>query len=130
MDKNYFLSGAWNVTCDVCSKKIKASDAKQRWDGLIVCPSDFEHRHEQDYVKARTDKITVPFTRPVPELTFTFVCTHYTSQGRADMGEADCARADIIADPADYCTITGSTATPGYATVGCAVTGKILQGQL
>ena len=73
MDKTYFLSGAWNVTCDVCSKKIKASDAKQRWDGLIVCPSDFEHRHEQDYVKARTDKITVPFTRPIPPLTFTNV---------------------------------------------------------
>ena len=73
MGKNYFLSGAWNTTCDVCSKKIKAQDAQQRWDGLIVCPSDFEHRHEQDYVKARTDKITVLFTRPIPPLTFTNV---------------------------------------------------------
>lgn len=73
MDKNYFLSGDWNITCDVCSKKTKASEAKKRWDGLIVCPSDFEHRHEQDYVKARTDKITVPFTRPIPPLTFTNV---------------------------------------------------------
>ena len=71
MTKNYYVSGNWNVICEVCSKKIKASDAKQRWDGLIVCPSDFEHRHEQDYVKARTDKITVPFTRPIPPLTFT-----------------------------------------------------------
>lgn len=69
--RNYYVSGQHNVTCDICSKKIKASDAKQRWDGLIVCPSDFEHRHEQDYVKARTDKITVPFTRPIPPLTFT-----------------------------------------------------------
>ena len=73
MAKNYYVSGNWNVICDVCSKKIKASDAKQRWDGLIVCPSDFEHRHEQDYVKARTDKITVPFTRPIPPLMFTNV---------------------------------------------------------
>ena len=71
MAKNYYVSGNWNVICDVCSKKIKASDAKQRWDGLIVCPSDFEHRHEQDYVRARTDKITVPFTRPIPPITFT-----------------------------------------------------------
>ena len=68
---NYYKAGEWNVICDVCSKKIKASEARQRWDGLIVCPSDFEHRHEQDYVKARTDKITVPFTRPIPPLTFT-----------------------------------------------------------
>ena len=66
MKKNYYIPHEWNIVCDVCSKKIKASDAKQRWDGLIVCPSDFEYRHEQDYVKARTDKITVPFTRPIP----------------------------------------------------------------
>ena len=79
MDKNYFLSGAWNLTCDVCSKKIKAQDAKQRWDGLIVCPSDFEHRHEQDYVRARTDKITVPFTRPIPTLVFGSVCTTFSA---------------------------------------------------
>jgi len=66
MSKTYYIPGEFNVTCDVCSKKIKASDAKQRWDGLIVCPSDFEHRHPQDYIRAKTDKITVPFTRPRP----------------------------------------------------------------
>lgn len=66
MAKNHYVSGSWNLICDVCSKKIKASDAKQRWDGLVVCPDDFEHRHEQDYVRARVDKITVPFTRPRP----------------------------------------------------------------
>lgn len=68
MAKNYYVSGEWNLICDVCSKKIKASDAKQRWDGLIVCPDDFEHRHPQDYVKAKIDKITVPFTRPIPPI--------------------------------------------------------------
>ena len=71
--RNYYVSGQFNVTCDVCSKKIKSGDAKQRWDGFIVCPDDFESRHPQDFVKARTDKITVPFTRPIPPLTFTNV---------------------------------------------------------
>lgn len=71
MPRNYYVSGEWNVTCDVCSRKIKAQDAKQRWDGFIVCPADFEHRHPQDFVKAKTDKITVPFTRPIPPLIFT-----------------------------------------------------------
>ena len=71
-DWNYVPGDHWLI-CDVCSKKIKAGEAKKRWDGLIVCPSDFEHRHEQDYVRARTDKITVPFTRPIPPLTFTNV---------------------------------------------------------
>ena len=79
MGKNYFLSGAWNTTCDVCSKKIKASEAKQRWDGLIVCPSDFEHRHEQDFVKPHTDKITVPFTRPKPPDVFVSACTTFSA---------------------------------------------------
>ena len=73
MSKNYFISGEWNVTCDVCSKKIKAGIAKQRWDGLIVCPDDFEHRHPQDFVKAHSDKISVPFVRPIPTLLFTNV---------------------------------------------------------
>lgn len=88
MKKNYYIPHEWNVVCDICSKKIKASDAKQRWDGLIVCPSDFEHRHEQDYVRARTDKITVPFTRPIPTFIFTkiadinqYVNTDYVVDG-------------------------------------------------
>lgn len=93
MKKNYFISGEFNVTCDVCSKKIKAHEAKHRWDGLIVCSDDYEMRHEQDFVKAKTDKITVPFTRPIPTLVFQ-QCSVYTRQGVADIGTADCARAD------------------------------------
>ena len=73
MKKNHFISGEWNVTCDVCSKKIKAHEAKPRWDGFIVCPEDYETRQPQDFVKAQVDKITVPFTRPIPTLIFTTV---------------------------------------------------------
>ena len=73
MKKNYYLSGEFNVTCDVCSRKIKAHEAKQRWDGFIVCPADFENRHPQDFVKAQTDKISVPFTRPIPSYVFVTV---------------------------------------------------------
>ena len=73
MSKNYFISGEWNVTCDVCSKKIKAGIAKQRWDGLIVCNEDYETRQPQDFVKVHSDKISVPFVRPIPTLLFTNV---------------------------------------------------------
>lgn len=66
MPRNYYVSGSHNLICDVCCKKIKASEAKQMWNGLIVCPEDFEMRQPQDFVKARQDKITVPFTRPRP----------------------------------------------------------------
>ena len=68
---NYYKSGDWNITCDVCSKKIKASQAKKRWDGFIVCVDDFEMRHPQDFVRARQDKISVPYSRPIPTIIFT-----------------------------------------------------------
>ena len=64
--KNYYASGQFNVICDVCGKKIKAGEAKHRWDGFVVCERDFEQRHPQDFVRARQDKISVPFTRPRP----------------------------------------------------------------
>lgn len=89
MKKNYFVSGEWNVTCDVCAKKIKAGQAKQRWDGLIVCPEDFEHRHPQDFVKAKTDKIVVAFQRPIQTPEFT-VCTLQNSVSIAGVGVAGC----------------------------------------
>lgn len=63
-DWNY-KPGEWNLICDVCGKKMKSSSARHRWDGLIVCDEDFEHRHAQDFLRVRSDKITVPFTRPI-----------------------------------------------------------------
>lgn len=94
MSKTYYIPGEFNVTCDVCSKKIKTHEAKHRWDGLIVCKDDWEPRHEQDFVKAKSDKITVPYTRPIPTEVFQY-CSVYTRIGVADSGTADCARADI-----------------------------------
>ena len=63
-------SGQFNLYCDVCKKKIKASDAKHRWDGLIVCSDDWEQRHPQDFVKAKIDKISVPFSRPTEQIDY------------------------------------------------------------
>lgn len=69
----YFISGEHNVTCDVCSKKIKSNLARKRWDGFIVCPDDFEQRHPQDFIRGKEDHISVPFSRPIPPLVFTSV---------------------------------------------------------
>ncbi len=73
MKKNHFISGEFNVTCDRCSKKIKAHKAKHEWTGFIVCEDCFETRHPQDFVKAHSDKISVPFVRPIPEYIFVVV---------------------------------------------------------
>ena len=64
MSRNTFISGEWNLICDSCSIKYKANKAKQRWDGFIVCPNCYEQRHPQDFVKAKIDKIIVPYIRP------------------------------------------------------------------
>lgn len=94
MKKNFYLSGDHNVTCDVCSKKIKFSIARKRWDGLLVCPDDFEMRHPQDFVKTRQDKISVPETRPIPTLVFREdVCSIPSSTGYAGIAAANCAGA-------------------------------------
>lgn len=68
-----YKSGDWNLLCDVCGKKIKASESRRRWDGFVVCTEDFEHRQPQDFVRARLDKISVPFTRPQPEDQFVVI---------------------------------------------------------
>lgn len=73
MKKNHYIPHDWNVVCDICSKKIKASESRLRWDGFLVCRDDYEIRHEQDFVKSKQDQITVPYTRPVPEYIFTTV---------------------------------------------------------
>jgi len=73
MNRNYYESGGWNLICDICSIKYKAKKAKQRWDGFIVCPNCYEQRHPQDFVKSRQDKISVPFSRPIPQEIFVVV---------------------------------------------------------
>lgn len=88
-------SGEWNALCDECGFKFKSSDLRKRWDGLMVCPDDWETRHPQDFLRPITDEYPLPWTRPDPGDTFLFVCTVVTSQGVADVGTADCARADM-----------------------------------
>lgn len=47
------------IICDRCGFACKGSQAKSTWDGLVVCPEDWEPRHEQDFVRSRKDKINV-----------------------------------------------------------------------
>ncbi len=93
-----YVSGDWWIQCDVCSKKIKASEAKHRWDGFIVCPDDYENRHPQDFIRAKMDKISVPFSRPRSTDVFVDVdyseglgCSGTSRLPWADIGTADCA---------------------------------------
>lgn len=109
MKKNFFEVGSWNIICDSCGKKMKASHAKHRWDGFIVCNSCFEHRHPQDLIKTKPDKQTVPFSRPRGQ--DVFVTVTYINSGIA-------------------CTPMSQYAISGYAVSGCAIAGKLLPGLL
>jgi len=71
-----YKSGDWLIICDSCGKKIKASESKQRWDGFVVCKEDWEPRHSLDFIRARADKQSVPFTRPQP-IADTYVSVTY-----------------------------------------------------
>lgn len=74
--------GDWNAICDQCGRKTKASQMTKRWDGLMVHrdPSFgcFEHRHPQDFVRARPDDQSVPWSRP--EATDVFVSVTYVAE--------------------------------------------------
>lgn len=107
MKNNYYKAGQYNFICDSCGFKYKTGKAKKRWDGLYVCNKCFEHRHEQDFVKAKNDKITVPWSRPPAD---TFVTVTYASTGDT------------------FCTPSGSQAIPGLAVPACAIPNKIITG--
>ena len=99
MSRTYYSVDNWNLICDVCGKKIKASQSRKRWDGLIVCEDDYEFRHPQDFIKTKADKQSVPFSRPRSTDTFvevtwalnTLTCAPLGLFGIADMGTAGCA---------------------------------------
>jgi hypothetical protein len=94
--KNYFKSGAWNVLCDRCGQKLKSTELRREWTGYMVCGPCFETRHPQDFLRVHEEKISVPWSRPIEDdTTSIFVCYLIQSQGVADLGTADCARADI-----------------------------------
>lgn len=66
INNNYYKSGCWNVICDVCGFKLKSDVIKKRWDGLMVCPDDWEPDHPQKFLRVRSDPAPVPFVRKEP----------------------------------------------------------------
>jgi hypothetical protein len=62
--------GDWKALCDQCGRQVKASDLRQRWDGLKVDDRCWEPRQPQDFVRGVPDYQAPPFTRPEPEWLF------------------------------------------------------------
>jgi len=105
MRNTKFISGDWNAICDVCGFKFKASELKERWDGLKVCEKDWETRHPQELIRPIREQQALPWTRPEGTDQFVSVtfsvgigsyCTPMGQLSQADYGTADCARVNNI----------------------------------
>lgn len=97
MARNWFKSGEWNVNCMVCQRKIKSGTALKRWDGLIVCPEDYENRQPLDFLRTRQERITVPFASILSNDNFNG--PNYP--------------------PYPFCTAEGASGVAGFAVAGC-----------
>ncbi len=63
-NQNSYKHGGYNVICDVCGFKFKNCDIQERWDGLKVCPDDYEVRHVSDFFRVDGEDPSVPWSRP------------------------------------------------------------------
>jgi len=97
----------------------------------MVCPQDYEHRHPQDFLRVQPEQISVPWARPEvePDTFLGTTCTLFTSQGVADYGTADCARAGMNFNTGTFDEWTNyfyedlDNAIAGIAIAGLAVAG-------
>jgi len=59
-----FVSGQWNAICDRCGFEHKSGQLKLEWTGLRTCPTCWEPRHPQDFVRGKPDRQNVAWSRP------------------------------------------------------------------
>lgn len=138
----YRAGDFWRI-CDVCGFDYRASETYKRWDGLIVCASDWEPRHPQDFVRGRMDRQRVPDPRPEPDASYVVTQTTTTAAAAAaatalsvtsstgmvaghrvaiqlDSGELHEATLQAVPD-ATSLTLTAATALPSSAASGAIV---------
>lgn len=53
----------YKALCDVCKFEYWNYELRQRWDGPMVCPKDWEARHPMDFYRAIDDTHKLPFIR-------------------------------------------------------------------
>lgn len=63
---DYLALGDWNTVCFECGMKFKASIMRKHWQGYWVCPTHWEARHPQDFVKGLPDDQTPGWVQPKP----------------------------------------------------------------
>jgi hypothetical protein len=85
--------GNWKVTCHVCGMWFPSGEIQKRWDGLFVCPKDFETRHPQTLIKIKGERNFPSFvSKDSNPDNFALVCGIDGSSGYVDLGTVDCMR--------------------------------------
>lgn len=123
--QNWLKLGDYNVVCDSCGRKFKASTMRKRWDGLLVCKEDFEVKHPQLSLKVHGDKQTVPIPRPEADDQFLEFCDIWTSSPMADFGTADCAFVGGNTSIQVLIDVFNPVAVAGYAIAGRSIPGVL-----
>ncbi len=68
---DYYADGDYNIWCDRCGAKMKASEAKKTYDGYHVHEKCWYPRHPQELNKGMKDNQSVPFITSQPATVFT-----------------------------------------------------------
>jgi hypothetical protein len=136
-----YRPGDYNVICDKCGMKRKASECRLDWQNLFVCRGCFDIRNPQDFVVGIPDIQTVEIARPdiVSSMGSTTVKTagsiHSTTidltstSGVYDghvigivLDDGTCFWTKLYGDPSGYTvTFIDGTFLPGPASAGNTV---------
>ena len=65
-----YRPGDYNVICQRTGYKIKASDSRKEWNGLVVRSGSWEPRHPIDFLRSFADHQAVTDARPEAEDNF------------------------------------------------------------
>ncbi len=90
---DYLKLGDYNAVCSLCGRKRKASDLVKNWQGLYRCPEHNEPRHPQEFVRARTEVISVPWAQPSTDIDIA-ICTLNGVSAIPDYAIPDCSLPD------------------------------------
>ena len=61
---NRYIQGDHNVICDRTGQKVKRSDCRYEWNGLLVRKDVWEAKQPQLDIRGKDEQIAVPDTRP------------------------------------------------------------------
>ena len=67
---DFWAPGDYNVICDRTGAKMKRSQCRKEWNGLLVRRESFEERHPQDTLRSREDHQAVPDPRSEAAVSF------------------------------------------------------------